>query len=351
MWRAWRDVARTNAPSLQIGSGGGQLVIIGEEEVRSLVSPKLALSIAREVLVNQASGRCILSSPSAMLLDARNLGGPRFKFKAAAVGYLNASGIRLVARFDGLTGDNACNHIAVYDHEKGGVLVGLIAELWLARIRTAAFGVAAIEALLPDRPVTIGLFGAGDIADEIVPLFSLAFSVKELKVLSRRRERTEQFVQRHRAALGNRILVAPSPEHVVSGSDLVVTLTESLEPLVQPGWLGSGAVLCSMGSHNEVAFEVLAEVERLVVDDPDYASQMGDGGAWIRAGRLTRADFEARISGLGCEYATGFSRGIRSDGMRTIALIQGMAIGDVAFAIHVIRSLVALKESAPHDKC
>ncbi|MGH9805946.1 MAG: hypothetical protein ACRD9W_01570, partial [Terriglobia bacterium] len=127
-------------------------------------------------------------------------------------------------------------------------------------------------------------------------------------------------------------------EQVASGSDLVITLTESREPLVQPGWLAPGAVLCSMGSHNEVAFGVLAEAERLVVDDADYASEMGDGGAWIRAGHFTRDAFNTQIDGTACDYAAAFRRGIRSDGQKTIALIQGMSIGDVAFATHVIRN-------------
>jgi alanine dehydrogenase len=314
------------------------LDVVGEKEVRRLISSETALSIARDTLVDQSGGYSRLSIPSAMSLDAESLGGPRFKFKAATVGHFKVSGIRLLARFKGQTGDDACNHVAIYDHEEGGALVGLVSELWLSRIRTAAFGVAAVEAFVANCPLVIGLFGAGDIADEIVPILALAFSNKNLKVLSRRRDRTTEFVERHSALLGSRIAVARTPEHVVSGSDLVVTLTESRDPLVQPGWLGPGAVLCSMGSHNEVAFDVLAEAERLVVDDPEYASEIGDGGAWIRAGHITHEAFNAQIDGLACDYAAAFRRGIRSDGRRTIALIQGMAIGDVALASHVLRA-------------
>jgi ornithine cyclodeaminase/alanine dehydrogenase-like protein (mu-crystallin family) len=314
------------------------LDVVGEQEVRRLLNAPSALALARDTLVGQAAGQSLLSSPSAMSLDAGKLGGPRFKFKAATVAHLKASGIRLLARFGGGTGDDACNHVAVYDHTDGGKLIGLVSELWLSRIRTASFGVAGVEALLPDRPLVIGLFGAGAIADEIVPLMALAFSVKQLKVLSRRRESTLAFVERHNGTLGNRISAAETAKDVVVGSDLIVTLTESKEPLVQPGWLGPQAVLCTMGSHNEVAYDVLAEVDRLVVDDPDYASEMGDGGAWIRAGQLTEIQFRGEIDGLACDYAAAFRDGKRSDGRKTIAIIQGMAIGDVAFAAHVMRA-------------
>jgi ornithine cyclodeaminase/alanine dehydrogenase-like protein (mu-crystallin family) len=321
--------------------------VIREQDVRRLIASPAALALARDTLIGQASGQSLLSNPSAMSLDAGALGGPRFKFKAATVGHLNVSGIRLLARAGGQTGSDACNYVAVYDHAAGGTLIGLVSELWLSRIRTAAFGVAGIEALLPDHPLSIGLFGTGAIAEEIVPLFSLAFSVKELKVLSRRRESTLAFVERHKAALGDRISAAATAREVVAGSDLVLTLTESKEPLVQPGWLGPQAVLCTMGSHNEVAFEVLGEVERFVVDDPDYASEMGDGGAWIRAGRLTEAQFRDEIDGLACDYAKAFRKGNRADGKKTVAIIQGMAIGDVAFAAHVLR---AWKDVKPRHK-
>jgi len=312
--------------------------IIAEDEVRRAIDAKAALAIARDTLIDQALGRSLVSTPSAMALDAQMIGGPRFKFKAASVGYLETSGIRLLARLGSATDDNACNYVAVYDHRSAGRLVGLVSELWLSRIRTAAFGVAAVEALVPERALTIGLFGTGKIADELVPLLSLAFSVGELKVLSRSRENANGFVDRHARTLGSAIRVAQSGEDVVAGSDLVFTLTESREPLVTRGWLRRGAVLCSMGSHNEVAYDVLDPDVRLVVDDPDYSSEMGDGGAWIRAGHITRDRFEKRIERLACEYAADFRKGKRSDGPTTVALIQGMAIGDVAFASQAIRN-------------
>jgi ornithine cyclodeaminase/alanine dehydrogenase-like protein (mu-crystallin family) len=309
-----------------------------ENEVRALLNSECALALARDTLVAQKNGYCRLSVPSAMSLDAKSLGGPRFKFKAATVGHLRASGIRLLARFGPQTGYGACNHVAIYDHDQGGALAGLVSELWLSRIRTAAFGVAAVEALVPDRPLVIGLFGAGDIANEIVPMLALAFSIKQLKVFSRRRERTIALIERHGALFDGHIEAAPTSEDVVLGSDLVFTITESRDPLVRPGWLGPGAVVCSMGSYNEVAFGVLAECERLVVDDPDYASEMGDGAAWIRAECITPEAFRDRIDGLACDYVTAFREGIRGDGKRTVALIQGMAIGDVAFAAYVLRA-------------
>src|SRR5687767_5200240 len=117
---------------------GSCITILGEEDVRSLIDSKSALALARRVLKDQAEGNSTLSTPSAMNLDARQHGGGRFKFKAATVGCVGASGIRLISRMNAVD-PNACNYTAVYDH--GALaLSGLVAELWISRIRTAAFG-------------------------------------------------------------------------------------------------------------------------------------------------------------------------------------------------------------------
>ena len=145
----------------------GQLRILSEKDVRSVLDTSTALDLARRTLIDQAAGHSLLSSPSAMSLDARPVGGPKFKFKAAAVGYLNASGIRLLSH-PGPTTMNT-NYCAVYDHA-GYQLSGLVSDHWLSRLRTAAFGAVSAQALVNPGPLVVALFGTGGIASEIVPM-------------------------------------------------------------------------------------------------------------------------------------------------------------------------------------
>src|SRR5436305_1594944 len=82
------------------------------------------------------AGASELSTPSSMALDATRFGAGRFKFKAATVGHLGASGIRLISRRSP-TDPDAFNYTAIYQHD-GLALSGLVPELWISRIRTAA---------------------------------------------------------------------------------------------------------------------------------------------------------------------------------------------------------------------
>jgi ornithine cyclodeaminase len=316
--------------------------LLGESDVRGLFDTPMALELARSMLRTQATDGSRLSTPSASFLDATELGGPMFKFKAATVGAMRVSGIRLIARRGGNTGYDASNFTAVYDHVVGA-LTGLVSEIWLSRLRTAAFGVASVEPLVRPGPLRIGVFGSGDVAAELVPLLALALPIAEIRVNSRRAERAEAFVTAMRERVDAELPIRVEMERraIVAGADLVFTATEADEALVQPGWLDEGAVLCSMGSHHEVAFEVLGEVDRLVVDDLDYASVLGDAAAWIEQGRITREALAARVDAWASEVVMGSKPGRLHESDRILALIQGVATGDVAFAMRALRAAEA----------
>lgn len=309
--------------------------VLGEQDVAALIDTDRALQLARDTLRDQAAGKSFLSGPSAMTLDARAFGGGRFKFKAATVGHLGASGIRLISRRTAIDRD-ACNYCAVYNHP-GIELSGLVAELWISRIRTAAFGVATMEALANPGSLIVALFGAGRIAAEMMPMLARALNVAELRVHSRRVESTAAFVAAHAPKFRFPVRVEPDAARMVDGADLVVTVSEATAPLVRPGTLKPGAVVCSMGGYNEVDIGVLQESQRFVVDDPDFASEVGDGGAWIRQGHFTRATFAARVDALACEVVAGAKPGRRTPDDRVVAIVQGIATGDVAFAIFALQ--------------
>jgi len=266
----------------------GMLRILAERDVRAVLDTATALDIARRTLVDQAGGGSRLSTPSAMVLDASPVGGPKFKFKAAAVRHLGASGIRLLAH-PAPTPMTTANYTAVYRHG-GYEMAGLVSDHWLSRLRTAAFGAVTAQALARPGPLVVSLFGTGGISAEIVPMLAHALPMTELRVTSRRAESMAAFVNAHAETLPCPLLAESDARRATLGADLVITLTESPSPLILPGMLAPGAVVCSMGSYNEVDFAVLTECDRFVVDDVDFAAEMG-------AARLAGVDEVYRIGG------------------------------------------------------
>jgi ornithine cyclodeaminase/alanine dehydrogenase-like protein (mu-crystallin family) len=308
--------------------------ILGEDDVRAAIDTARALDLARLTLRDQAEGGSELSTPSAMSLDATRFGAGRFKFKAATVGHLGASGIRLISRRSP-TDPDAFNYSAVYNHD-GLALSGLVPELWISRIRTAAFGTVTIESLVNPGPLVVALFGTGKIAHEIVPMLARTLKVSELRINSRRAESMTTFVAAHAPKLDFIMRAEPQGSRMVDGADVVITVTDAARPLVLAGTLKPGAVVCSMGGSNEIDYGVLRDSQRLIVDDPDFASEAGDGGAWIAEGHLSHEGFAARIDALACEVVAGKKPGRLAATDRIVAIVQGVAIGDIAFAAHAL---------------
>jgi ornithine cyclodeaminase len=161
--------------------------------------------------------------------------------------------------------------------------------------------------------------------------------VSELRVTARTRASMDAFVEALAPSCAFPLRAEPDNRRAVEGAGLVVTLTDAPTPLVLPGLLAPGAVVCSMGGKNEVDIGVLRESQRLVVDDPDFASEVGDGGAWIAQGHFTRESFAARIDALAHEVAAGSRPGRTTPGERIVAIVQGMAIGDIAFSAFALQ--------------
>ena len=143
-----------------------RLRILSEDDVRAAIDTDRALDLARRTLKDQAAGGSLLATPPTMSLDAKPQGGSSFKFRAATVGHLGVSGIRLISRRTP-TGPGASEYSAIYRHE-GTAIAGLVSESWLSRIRTAAFGAAVFEHLVNPGPLAVALFGTGRISDEMV---------------------------------------------------------------------------------------------------------------------------------------------------------------------------------------
>jgi ornithine cyclodeaminase len=142
------------------------------------------------------------------------------------------------------------------------------------------------------------------------------------------------------------VVAAGSPRDAVLGADVVITLTEATAPIVERGWLGPGGLVCSMGSDHEVDIGVLEEADRFIVDDLDFAMELGDGAAWLRMGQVTRDQLVARMDADLAQVISGDRTGRRDERDRILAIVQGMAIGDVALAGYVLQRAEAVRQPA-----
>ena len=300
--------------------------ILGENEVRALATMEGGFRACEQAYRYYGERRDVLSHPSSAFLTLPRDKPAKCRLKGAHLASLGVAGVRLAS-----PGNYFC---WVIDFESGAP-IGLVAEDWLHRRRTATTGALVAQWLAGREVRTAGLIGTGRIADEFAATLQFAFDLADLRVASRTPSNAEAFVRRHSDGAGPLRAVGGIRE-AVEGSEVVVTITTAKEPFIEPGWLAPGAVLLPMGGCPETQFGVLDEIDRVIVDDLDYAMVQGDLHAWIAAGHISVDGLTGRIDGDIGEVAIGALPGRTGPDERILAIIQGMAVCDVAMAKMVL---------------
>ena len=254
-------------------------------------------------------------------------GATPWGIKGAVLPSLGLAGVFFGAQFGSYT-------IAVCD-SRTGLVLGLVEQSWLTKRRTAVTAAVSAKYLARPGASVAAVIGAGRIGAEAVRMLDHALDPAEIRIASR----TLDGANAACAALEGEIaapLSAATVADAVAGADIVITLTLARAPVIAPGMLRDGAVLCSMGGVHEVEFAVLAEVDRVIVDELDYALLRGDFAAWTARGEITREALETRVDADMGAVVGGLAPGRTGERERILAVIQGMAVCDLAQAAFVL---------------
>lgn len=302
------------------------MLILSESEVRALVEDDLegGFTACEAAYRYYGEVRDVLSHPSSAFMTLPREKPAKCRLKGAHLASMGVAGMRLATP--------GYYYFWLTDFEAGQPLA-LVAEDWLHRRRTATTGALAARWLARPGARIAALIGAGKIGREFVRTLAHALALDELRIASRSGDSAKALVREFEGAFGQtRLTAVASMEQAVRGADVVVTITKARQAFVQPGWLAEGAVLLSMGGVPEVAFAVLGEIDRLIVDDADYALAQGDLHAWVQSGAIGREELLARIDADIGEVSIGAKPGRRNGKERVLAVIQGMAVCDLAMA-------------------
>ncbi len=301
-----------------------------EDEVKNLAEEDLegGFEACEAAYRYYGEQRDVLSHPSSAFTTLPRDKPAKCRLKGAHLKPLGVAGARLAT-----PGYYYC---WLTDFE-GGQPIALVAEDWLHRRRTATTGALAARWLARPGASHACVVGAGKIGREFVRTLAHALPFWEIAIASRSGESARELADSFGHRIGEtRISAAHTIEEGISRADVVVTITKAKEAFVKPGWLKEGALLLSMGGVPEVEFGVLGECDRFFVDDTDYALAQGDMHAWIKQGSIGKEALLARVDADIGELAIGAKPGRGSESERILAVIQGMAVCDLAMAKRVL---------------
>ncbi|MFO3724362.1 ectoine utilization protein EutC [Pseudomonas sp. HLMP] len=203
---------------------------------------------------------------------------------------------------------------------------------YLTAVRTAAAGAVAARWLARDDSRCVALIGSGEQARLQLQALRLVRPIERVHLWARDSAKAAALGDELGRDGGLQVLVCDSIDQAMQGADIAITCTPSREPLLQPHHLHPGLHITAMGSDaehkNEIAPQVVAEVDRYVADRLGQTRVLGELHHALRAG-LVHDD------GAFCELGqviAGQQPGRTSAGQITLCDLTGTGAQDTAIA-------------------
>jgi ornithine cyclodeaminase/alanine dehydrogenase-like protein (mu-crystallin family) len=140
---------------------------------------------------------------------------------------------------------------------------------YLGQIRTGAASGYATKLLAREDAATLGVIGSGFQARTQIAAMRAVRPIRQVKVWSRSEEKRRTFARECDA------VPASSAEEAVRGADIVITATNSREPVLADAWIAPGVHLNAMGSNQpqrrELPEELILRADLLAVDSLEQA--------------------------------------------------------------------------------
>jgi ornithine cyclodeaminase/alanine dehydrogenase-like protein (mu-crystallin family) len=228
------------------------------------------------------------------------------------------------------------SNISVFYNTENGALEALIDPSAMAWIRTgAASGVATKYMALPDASI-VGCIGTGRQAVTQLEAVCCVRPIKLIRVFSRNEDNRNRFSRQMADTLGVEVQPAATTADCLRGAQIVVTITNSSEPvfdgkLLEPG-MHINAAGANSASRREVDEETVKRSELIAVDNMEQAKM--ECGELIDAAARGSFRWEDAV-----ELHDVVSGKAKRPSLEAITLFesQGIGIEDVAGYAHVLR--------------
>jgi alanine dehydrogenase len=231
-------------------------------------------------------------------------------------------------------------HLGLYDG-KTGALLSLMHADYLGQVRTgAASGVATQYMARPDA-AEVGIFGSGKQARTQLQAICKVRKIRRVQVYSPSEERRRAFATEMTQVCQCEVQPVPRPEMAAEDKDIVITATNSRDPVLSGNWISEGTHLNVIGSNflgkAEVDSVCVRRCASIIVDSKDQARiEAGDFTQALEDGSIHWSD----IHELGHVIVGRYTGRAHAEDV-TMFKSLGIAIEDVAVAGKVYQKAVA----------
>jgi thiomorpholine-carboxylate dehydrogenase len=289
-----------------------KLLFLDEDQVRAVLSYDELIPAIRQALMDFSAGRVVQPLRTVMSVAAHS-----GWFAVMPAVYGDVMGAKMVTFYPRNVELEKHTHMAMiqlFRADSGEPLAMMDGRL-ITEMRTAAVSAVAVDLLARPEAKVLGILGSGVQARSHVRALSRVRRFEEIRVWSRSEGNARRFAEE----VGARVTTA---EEVVSGADVVLTLTSSPTPILQGRWLKTDALVCAVGAVTPDRRELDDEAMRGAVVVESREAAMREPGEIL----LSNAQVTAEIGEL--------LHGAVIDGRDRPVIFKsvGIAIEDIAAA-------------------
>lgn len=308
------------------------LLQIGASEVRERLSINDCIEVMERAMRALSGGRIdapqrqvsALPAGHFFLMPGAMADGPVFGAKLVSLVPSNPEhGLPVVQGF-----------VALFDQASGSPLA-LVDGAEITCLRTAAVSALATRTLAREDARSHGIFGAGRLAAEHLRAIAAVRPVAETRVWARDPGKARAFAERQGEETGLDV-VACGPQDAAA-CDIVTTVTNAPDPVLQGRWLQPGSHLNLVGAHRpdqrEADSDAVAGAAVYVDSLAGAMQEAGDLLIPMGEGRFAEAGIRGELGAV----LAGTANGRRSDRERTVFKSLGHVAQDLYAAEAVYR--------------
>ena len=313
-------------------TGSRQILVLNAADVEQLLTMEDCIELMAETLAELANGnfhqplRMVVRPPKAIgllgLMPAYRMSNPAlYGLKAICVFPENPR----------LGKDAHQGSVMLFSGETGELLALMNASA-ITAIRTAAVSGVATRLLARFDAARLAIIGSGVQARTHLAAIACVREIESARVVSRNRQHADEYA----ATMSERFSVPIEPvttvREAIDGADIIVTATNSHEPVIDRGWISPGAHINAVGTHSAASREIdgaTMAAARVFVDRRESAiNEAGDYVLALKEGLIT----EDSILGELGEVLVGTKPGRLTRDEITLFKSLGLAVEDLACA-------------------
>jgi ornithine cyclodeaminase/alanine dehydrogenase-like protein (mu-crystallin family) len=296
---------------------------ITEEQVRTHLTMPIAIDLVEKSFRQLASGEAINQPRKRLILP----GGSLLHYMAG--GNPDYFGIKIYS-----SNPKTGAHFQFLLYKTAdGLPIATIEANHLGQIRTGASSAVATNHLARKDAAVLAVIGSGFQAETQVWAISQVRTLREVRVWSRSEEKRLNFARHCAERFGlNTVAVDTAPEATIE-ADIVVTATNSKEPVIESSWISPGTHINAMGSNwlnrRELPTDLVMDIADVVAVDSVEDAYLESGDLVIPLNERPGAEMRAVEFS---QIVSGQIPGRTSKDQITIFKSNGLAIQDVAAA-------------------